>query len=245
MKPGGDRQAQLDALASIEQRAAALNFTGQFRVVTALKDAASSAFILPEVRAKALLTLGKAAAWFSDWTARKQAAEALLEAATVDRPSDPRWEERPYGWRGLASVAGKLERGDDSLAQSIVEAVLKEDRDGPRGQERTMAMLVLSDLLQGSGPGVVYREPGLAQRVEDQFLSPLENGGVDRLCSDSDRGADYRYLLVRSLYMMSWVQPDLRNIRQRTAQVLEDLSRRDPSSDLRQLAHLYAQNLRR
>ena len=220
LTPGGERKAQLAALAAIEQRAASLDFAGQYRVVAALKEASASTFIAPEVRARALMTLGKTAASFGDWTARREAVQALLEAATVDNPSDSRWESRLY-------------------------AVLDEERGDQRGSEKTAAMRVLHNLLLGEGPAAIYRSASLTQRVEDELLRPVENGGMDRLYSDSDRGPEYRYCLLRSLYMLSWAQPDVHNIRQRLAQVCEDVSRGDPSEELRYLARTYAEVLRR
>ena len=245
LTPGGERKAQLAALAAIEQRAASLDFAGQYRVVAALNEASASTFIAPEVRARALMTLGKTAASFGDWTARREAVQALLEAATVDNPSDSRWESRLYAWLGLASVAGRLPPADDAIAQSVVTAVLDEERNDSRGPEKTAAMRVLHNLLLGEGPAAIYRSASLTQRVEDELLRPVENGGMDRLYSDSDRGPEYRYCLLRSLYMLSWAQPDVHNIRQRLAQVCEDVSRGDPSEELRYLARTYAEVLRR
>ena len=49
--------------------------------------------------------------------------------------------------------------------------------------------------------------------------------------------------MMRSLYMLSWAQPGVRNIRQRAAQVMEDIARSDPSEQLRQIAKVYAAGL--
>ena len=185
------------------------------------------------------MTLGKSAASFSDWASRREAAQALLEAATVDNPSDSRWEHKVYAWMGLASVAGKLPPADDALAQAVVTAALDAIRGEARGQEKTMAMRTLHNLLQGEGPGAVYRSPALSRTVK-ACRRGGENGGMERLYSDSDRGPEYRYYMMRSLYMLSWAQPGVRNIRQRAAQVMEDIARSDPSEQLRQIAKVYA-----
>jgi hypothetical protein len=234
-----DIKKQLAALDNIAFAAARLDYDEQMLAVAGLREAYDNPVNDGGVRGKALDTVGKAAVWFRDPAAVRQAVTVLTEAAHVDNAADPRSSLKVYALFGLSRCAGHLPWTDERTEQLIVLTGLDGLRDARQAQEKLLSMMILSSYFESRGAGVVYRNPSLTQRVDEQIIRWL-SGGVDQLYNDPAATSDFRYFLLRALRALAWSPGVQSDWRPRVGQILRDMADRDPDARLRELARLYA-----
>lgn len=237
-----DRKVQLETLETISYRAGALDSADQNRLVSALQDMSYSGFTSPEIRGKCLDTLAKSAAWFTDSFAVKKAVLVLTDVAAEKEPSSMA-AYKDYALMGLTRVAGHLPSGDQTLEETVVTTVLDVHYDGSSAKEKLLSLLVLQKYLDARGPSLLYYKQQLLRRVEAELVSPIA-GNVDAWVFSPDHDRDYRYLMMRCLYVVSYSrvnQPD--DIRHRIREIFVQLSQVERDGTLREMARMYAQRI--
>lgn len=238
-----DRKKQLDAMDQLAVTAGGMNSADQMRVVYALGEAYDSPINEGGVRGRALDTLGKCAAWFSDETAVRRAVEVLTQAAAVTEP-DQRVGLKLYAMLGLSRTAGHLPRGDQGTEKLVIAAALDGLRDSRMAQEKLAAMMTLHAYEQTRGAGQIAFDQTLARRFDDELLRPYQ-GNIDALYNDDKNTLDYRWLYIRSIDIAAWSVPVQPEWRSRIGQIMRDISYRETDSRLKEIARLYAQRLDR
>lgn len=238
LRRSGDRQEQSEILDALSLRAAALDSADQARLIAALRDVSSSGSASSEIRGKALDTIGKSAAWFKDDSALKQAVLALAGVAAQKEPGEMA-SYKSYALTGLARLADRLPRGDQSLEETVIAAAL--DCHGGGARERLLSLAVLQKYLASRGSGVLYDKPELLRRVDAEIVNAIE-GDVEAWASHPEHDRDYRYLMMRCLHFVAYTpnaQPD--GISQRIREIFVRLSQVERDGYLRDLARAYAQ----
>jgi hypothetical protein len=235
---------QIAAMDQIVFSAGRLDYQDEIRVVEALQEVYDNPANDGGVRGKALDTIGKAAVWFRDVPAVREAVTVLTEAAHFDNPADARAGFKVYALFGLSRCAGHVPWTDERTEQLVVLTGLDGLRDARSAQEKLLSMMILSNYFESRGTGIVYRNTALTQRVDEQLIRWL-SGGVDQLYNDQMCTSDFRYFLLRALRALAWsqsVQPDWH---QRVGKIFRDMADRDPDARLRELARLYAGRISR
>ncbi|MBI3553245.1 MAG: hypothetical protein HY077_12185 [Elusimicrobia bacterium] len=244
LRDSSDRQKQISAMDQLALSAARLTMEEQLRVVAALREAYDNPVNEGGVRGRALDTIGKSAVWFKDLGAVRDAVTALTEAAHVDNPSDARSSLRVYALLGLSRAAGHLLWTDERTEELVVLTGLDGIRDARTAQEKLLSMMVFSNYVESRGAGVVWRNPNLAERAEEQILRPCE-GALDSLYSDAKSNSDFRYFLMRGLNALAWTIGTRGDLRFRVGQIFRRMSDREPDARLRELARIYAARIGR
>jgi hypothetical protein len=135
----------------------------QIAALDQLAAAASSAAQPPEVRAKALTSLGYAMPQVADDAARGRALTVLLGAL-----GSPAY--RVYALRGLGPACHGLPKADEARLQSALLDLL----DGPvAGEERQTALVALFSFVS-TREDLAKRDPALVAQLDSRLIGPAE-----------------------------------------------------------------------
>jgi hypothetical protein len=229
-----DRMRQLEILDEMPMRTPNADSSDQHRLVWALRDLAASLQAAPEVRARALVALGKCERWMSDSSAMREAIEALeAEAATRDANRLPL---QVYALEGLVNAADKLPFGDPAVAEKLAETALGALRDQRPALERQLAVQALSKEFGAYSVRALWQRVG--SEIQVQVVQPAEG----EYWNDSRNTVAVRYFWMNCLSRIAWGTPEP-GVRERVKTIFRSLRDREPDTQLRQVARLYAQQL--
>lgn len=159
----GPLEDKLAAIDRIQSRIPRDPRPRQAAALDALAAAARSEAQPPEVRAKALSTLGYAMFPADDDAARKRALPVLLAALR-----DPAY--RVFALRGLGPASHGLAPGDEAAFQGALLDLL----DGTLSPEERQTALTALYSFVATREDLPKREPALTAQLDARFLAPIE-----------------------------------------------------------------------
>ncbi len=240
LKESSDPKRQLALLDDIRLAAGRMTSEEQGLVVGAFEELALSTAADSEVRGATLETLGKSAAFFSDYQQAKNAILVLSDAITREDSEEPMTALRYFALKGLKWVAGSLPSADPDLEKTVVSSILYVFEKSTWDNERTYAYICLHDYLRKSGAYVLYRESGVMEKFQASYLSPLKNDlGLFYKAHD----AATRLLVMNSLnYVAAYAGGvDVARLRPDICLIFTAMQERERDTYLQKLAHDSAQ----